>query len=436
MEATKVSSLIRRIHDEQNAAYTRRANKLKELHNALRAANGNLAAAFQTFAHTQFVQNASAFGQEVLDHVADAEEAREKNRAQIGDMTAKVDGIDRDLAALAKALEGAREQALEKLRVDETFLGLEKALDQACLLLQADKAEYERLLAEVSEKLPKYLDDEIFQYLLKVHFGTGVYSGKGWVVRADGALARKSQFLVNKDNFLILQGVKAEAEARLVELTQGQASALHAYETYQAEVLNSEELRALHKAIDLRESERELAHETLSACLEEESKFAVATDGLSREATGLINRLLQQQNPQSLASFAAETPSAEDDAALTVIQEQLGIIRKLTIEMDDAKARLQSTEVALKKAKELLRTVDRDPHFSGGHYRYTSESDVKQVLDQFMQGAGGTQELMNGLKLQRAYVHKPSPPAVESPKGAFSSSGNLAGGSFKTTNSF
>jgi Negative regulator of septation ring formation len=440
MEAGKVGLLARRIHDEKSAAYRERKNQLDDLQSLISAANARITNAFKTFAHTQFVQNCAAFDQEVIDLAAEADAAKEKNQAQIAEVTAKIELFDQELASLALTLESARENVSEKLQSDDTFQGLERVLNESNNALLSNRAECEALLKEVSEKLPAFLEDDVFQYLLKIGFGTSAYKGKGFAARLDGMLARRTQFLTNKESLAILQGIKVEAEKRLAGLTKNHAAALKAYEDYQFSAFNSPEIVAITNAIDLQERERAAVQETLSTCLAEETQYLTAADGLSLSAKGLIYKFLQQQDPQLLARYAAETPSVEDDMALNVIQQELAAIEKLRFEMRDARVRFQDTENALKKAKDLLREIDRAPHLSNKHYKYASESDVMRLLDGFMAGANGTHELQNGLKRLSVYVAPVAPvhtpvPAV-SRTSSFSSSGSVGGGSFKTTSSF
>lgn len=440
MEAKTIRQLAQRIHVEKDKEYKARQSQFNKVQASIGEAHARVAAAFQTFAHTQFVQNCAAFNHEVIALAQEVEIARDNNRKKMVETKAKIERCDLELSSLTENLERACAEVAEQLRGDETFQRLAQVLAESEQVLRIDQEKYEALLNEVAEKLPAFNDSKVFQYLLNIRFASDAYKGKGLVARLDGMLARRTEFFANKERLLLLQGIQAEAQRRLSQSTEDYTAALKVYEAYETDALNREDIQAIRRAVNQWEQERDAAQEILSCCEVEQSQYLSAEDGLSLSAKGLIYKFLQQQDPQLLARYAAETPSVEDDMALNVVQQELASIDKLKIEMRDARARLQDTENALKKAKDLLREIDREPNLSSKHYKYTSESDVTRLLDGFMSGANGTHELLNGLKRVSIFVAPAAPVHTSAPTASrtssFSSSSSVDGGSFKTTNSF
>lgn len=451
MEATKIRVLTQRILEAQSAELAVCKSRVDDLRAAIKATNTDIEVAFKNFAHTQFVQNASTYGREVDDMVANAEIAMGENRALIVDLEKKIEALDQELASFNGILINARARVAEALAQDEVFAEKRKLLDERLLAAELGKEKYNDLLEEVEAKLPVYQASTVFQYLLNARFGTPGYKGTGIVARLDGALARKTAFSDNMDSYAILLGIKAEATTRLEQLDCDYRAALKSCEDYENLCYKIPEIIDCIENIESHEAERAAKQTDLQARLEQEKLYWIAGDGSSLAAKGLILKMLLQKDAQALSALASATPSSGDDEALDLIQSKLAAIRSLNDELNTAKITMQRSETAFGKVKEMCNAIDYDSRLSGSLYRYTSEAIVVELLTRFISSGMELSELLTVLRNLCTYRPQSSTTLTwtttssgssrgsgsrSSGSGSFSTRSSTGGGSFKTTGSF
>lgn len=434
MEATRIRSLTRNLVEDRREEHQAREKHANTIKKSIESANEQITAAFKLFAHTQLVQNATAFGRDVTDLANAAANAMEQNRDRINSLRVTIDEVEDQLTSLRRELNAANQTVYLKLQNDPEFLTLKSELDVCAQDRTNGKKTYGQLQQEVAEKLPAYDADKAFRYLLGARYDTPEYASNVLTARLDAMLARRSHFTTNKENYSILLGIRANAESLMDGIEDRYASALSIYETYEANAYQTNEIIGIKESINRFESELRNRTTELQACLNQEQNHLASTDGLSMEAKALVFKLLKQKDTHALSALAEATASPEDDQALLVINHALDKISALKGELDVANDKLRISELALARANELRRTVDGDSRLSGDRYEYSSESRVVDLLNGFVIGTIASSDLVSDLKRHSEYVPPPPPPS--SSDYSFSSSSSFGGSdSFSTSSS-
>lgn len=449
MEASNIRNLTRRIVDEKKADYQKVADKVSTLRRAIESANEKMSSGFKQFAHTQLVQNASAYGRDVIELVKESSEAMKLNKSQMANVQEQIMAIKSKLSGLNEFLEQQRNLIAEALESDQRFLDLKSILDNKANLRINGQTTYGLLLDEVSQKLPAYEQSKTFQYLLQSGFGTAAYSRNGFVANIDKIIARKTQFSMNQESHSILLGIQSASEGALTDIETNYQTALAAYEHYEAEAYNTSVLNQLMEKIQDFERNLRQAQIELQKYMAVDGQHAALTDSLSLEAKTLVHKVLMNKDTHALSNLAAATPSAEDDNALKIINRALNDIEMLSGQLDRVNTELKERETALSRAKDLRRTVDNDSRLSGDRYEYSSESRVIDLLTGYVVGSIAAGDLVSDLKRHSEYVPPPPPPSSSDysfgssrssgGSGSFSTSSSISSsssGSFSTTDSF
>lgn len=441
MEASNIRNIAGDILARHKRNYQRIESKADSLRQQIVEANEQIEAAYTTFANTQFVQNASSFGRDVVDLVTKASvqkielaQEAETIRARIKDLEATLDSLNNELLVERSAVGSL----LDK---DKRFIELALILHDKRSSLAEGQNNLGSLMKEATVKLADYANSGTFQYLLKSGFGTKNYSGKWLVRRLDEVLALKFKFTENFDNYTILNGIMNRSEKELSELESQYQQADTAFKTYEENAYKTDRILKLLDEISMCEDGILKSNTDLSSCYENINLIHQGSDSFSLNARSIIHKLILQKDIYSLEALANSTSSNDDNKALMVLSNAANIVEEKSKELSLAEQELRQSEQALQRAIDLKRMVESDNRLSGERYRYPNEHSVTDLLNNYMAGSIVANVLLSSLKSHSEYIPPPPPPSYSSSRssiggGGFSTSRSISSGSFKTTDSF
>lgn len=264
--------------------------------------------------------------------------------------------IEREKHAEAlRSVEARAEQALsaahDAVLADPEWQRLREAAEAARRM--AEHADHKAQFAgqDNTVKGQPYVADPLFSYLWNRHFGTAQYRA-GFLVRLiDAWVARLARFEPARRDYAMLTDLPRQLAAH--------AARMHAAsETAEAEVANqarhvaglpaADEVASLRHALDEADAKLETARTAAEEVQSRRAALAAGDDGVTREAVSALESALGQASLQSLRAAAARTPTLEDDAIVTTLEQASAVraeadrlIAKRRTEVQAARRRVQ-----------------------------------------------------------------------------------------------
>jgi ribosomal protein L17 len=376
-------------------------------------------AALRTLARVRFGELRSGSAElERLDG-ADAraqallEEQRKAIAAADEQMTAQlsvlgVAKVEREKHADAlRAVEAKAEQALsaahDAVLADPEWQRLREAAEATRRMAEHADHKAQFAMQDSTVKGQPYLADPLFSYLWKRHFGTPQYRA-GFVVRLiDGWVAHVTRFEPARRDYAMLTDLPRQLAAHAARMHEAADAA-------EAEVANqarhvaglppANEVAALRHALEEADTKLETARTAAEAVQNQRATLAAGDDGVTREAVSALEAALGQTSLQSLRTAAARTPTLEDDAIVTTL-EQASAIR---VEADRLIAERRTEVHAARQRVQDLRQVRQEMAQQGygqGRWNFSDGAMLGLLLGQLGRGALSRGSFWDRLNQQR-----------------------------------
>lgn len=437
MKADKIDNLANRIVSHYVSENANQGERMARIEAEISDVYERLGEKFKTFAHTQFVQNLSKYGNPVNELADKSKHQMEQIQQQEGRIRVAIDALQGRWNQQKEKLDFANREVARKLESDETFVDLGRKADECHRALSLAKDHFGDLVLEAAAKRPAFENDLAFSYLKRVGFGSRAYNAKSITARIDAILARKTRYEENRRNYELLLIIQNESDSQLRQVENGYSKSLASYEQYESDAYKTEEILSLAAALERIETTLHEEHAKLNRCVDELCEFAQAADTLSLEAKAIIESDLIKKDVQELALLASATEATDDDDALRSIKHLSIRVNELKYELAGAKTLFHQSSNSLARANEARSAIRKNSRLSGSRYRYPSESAVESVVTGYVLGSAAPGALVDALEKDCKYIPEPTPvnhsPSFGSSCSATSSSG---GGSFSTSDSF
>ncbi|HEX6999363.1 MAG TPA: hypothetical protein VF322_14585 [Gammaproteobacteria bacterium] len=362
--------------------------------------------------------------------IAEAEralEARERERAE----------QQRAVDAAAEALDAAEAAAQQRLAADEQYQA-ELAAAQASDAV-ADQAEAKAQSAEADrlEKGKPYEADPVFSYLWRRGYGTHRYRAwplarflDRWVAHANGYEAMRRNYALLTDIPKRLEAhaarMREAAEADLADLREMEqrAAAAAGVPERQRELAEAERrLAELDEAVEKQQA-------AVDALMEKRGRFVAGEDEYSNDAARVLAKAFEREDFQTLRSRAARTRSEEDDRLVEELEALEDERERLREELVQYRRLHQAQRERLLGLEDVRRRF-KESRYDDVHSVFVNGAVIALVLQQFLGGAVGTNDVWEAIRKQQRYRRIGADPVFGTgrfPRAPFPSPWRMPGG--------
>jgi hypothetical protein len=316
--------------------------------------------------------------------------------------------IEREKHAEAlRSVEARAEQALsaahDAVLADPEWQRLREAAEAAHRMAEHADHKAQFAMQDSNVKGQPYLADPLFSYLWNRHFGTPQYQA-GFLARLiDTWVARVARFEPARRDYAMLTDLPRQLAAH--------AARMHAAsDAAEGEVANqarhvaglpaADEVAALRLAVDEADAKLEAARAAAEDVQSRRATLAAGDDGVTREAVSALEAALGQASLQSLRTAAARTPTLEDDAIVTTLEEANEVraeADRLIVE------RRTEVEAARRRVQELrqIRQEMAQQGYGQGRWNFSDGAMLGLLLGQLGRGALSRGSFWDRLNQQR-----------------------------------
>lgn len=331
------------------------------------------------------LETRSAASAEVDQSVAEIEAETKALKAE----RAQAMEIVEDRQAALSAAEAAARQRLEATQAyTEALAGAREAAQIA----SAAEEKLKQAEEDRAEKGEPYEADELFQYLWRRGYGTSAYTAGGLARTIDRWVARLVGYDKARASYKMLQEIPrrlaehAQRRREDAELKGKSVKDLEKAAFGEGEVAGVRaELEKAEAAVDAIDDKIEASGNRAVAAFVRRAAITRGDDPAMRDATGVIEGVLRQQQLRELRVQAQRTPSPEDDAAVRRLEDLELEEHQLLKEIEAAKAEQEAYRRQMAEIGSVRRDY-RQRGFSRGMFDAASGALIGSLLNELLRG--------------------------------------------------
>lgn len=338
------------------------------------------------------------------------EEYTEQQRALVDQSARQIAVLEDERREVASGLDDAiesyedRVQKIESaLELDENYLGLAEALEEASAIVARSEQKLELAQEDRKKKGAPYDEDPLFSYLWKRGFRTTQYQGRGLTKMLDGWVARLIKFDRARLNYARLTELPERLREHLERVRGEEAASQKALEEAEQSAMidgGAAELEAsanrLRGVLESLDEKIELAEKKHRQTVEAHDLVLSGGKGPAADARKLLEAALKQASFPDLRLLAAETIELEDDR----IVDRLVKLRaeQMSLELDERDVHERPSRI-----KNDLHALERvRSQFKRARYDSPYASFKASVIDRVLSGtSSGRLDVGDAMRMLR-----------------------------------
>lgn len=339
--------------------------------------------------------------------------------------------------AAADALDAAEAEAQSRLAADDVYQAKLAAAREADAVADQAEAKAEAAEADRAEKGKPYEADPVFSYLWRRGYGTSSYRAWSPTRLLDGWVARSNGYESLRRNYSLLTGIPKRLQAhaeRMRALANESLEEARALEQRAAEATGVPARREALAAAEKRLAEIDAAIEeqeaAVDALVQKRAAFAAGEDEHSKRCTELLGDAFQRADREALRQRVARTRSEEDDRLIEKLEDLEDERRRVQDEVIQYR-RLHQAQRERMLGLENVRRQFKQHRYDDMHSVFVNGALIATLLDQFLVGSVGPNEVWEAIRRQQRYRGVRADPLFGTggfPRGPFPGPWRMPGG--------
>ena len=361
--------------------------------------------------------------------------------------------ITRELKVMGETRDRLRDAIGKELDGKTNYVELKNNVTESGKIADRNKKRLLEMRQEATDKLPEYIHNNLFMYLVNRNFGTSEYTKKGIFAQLDSWVAGVVNYSENKRNYDFLMTMPELMHAKI----EGQQEEVKKLETQVKKIeKEAEDRHGLTKILEEGEENTKTRKGVIESIGKIDEKYSEYTnerkeldnskDEFHQEAVKKLKDYLKGASITELKEKARATSGTADDKLVGRIEEIDLRVRTLK---DEAKGYKQSRDILADKISGLNRIKTK---FSNEDYEgsrsYFNDINVNSLLLGYLAGQHSENHVWSNLEENHHFrqVHHSSSSysssydssssSSDSSFGSFDSGGGFGGGGFSSGSGF
>lgn len=362
-----------------------------------------IAACLQNIAAIQIDEN-PALDADVRRQIELRSEEEQAIRQALASAEAEIEHLTAKSSALAGQVEGLEKSLAETLSADETYRQILRELTAAGQEESERAEQYKEICDEVKRKAPAFQSNELMTYLVRIGYGTETYTRRGLFRYLDRWIASLCNYDANRPNQIMLAdmgGANEELRGRFTSVLPDLKRRLQArhedLEAQQGLRPVRTELNSINAFIATKKARANSLQDDLST-------YRMKKDKRYRQATDTLAAILNNESADELVARVRQTPSGQDDNALSNLVDLQRKIEAARARMIQLKSEHERTSAQYQRAKDIERQIRGDAAVTKD-YEYRGVN-VDALVTGYVLGTLNQSDVLNDVREHQSRIPK------------------------------